>query len=78
MSRERTDNEVLLDYTDLFGPGRAPVRISIKNFKLQARLGPRPGSITRGPANAASRAPTRRAEGYRSLEGRVVRDDLPD
>lgn len=22
MSRERTDNEILLDYTDLFGPGR--------------------------------------------------------
>lgn len=38
MSGERTDNEALLDYTDLFGPGRAPVRISIKNFKLQARL----------------------------------------
>jgi len=24
MSGKRTDNEALLDYTDLFGPGRAP------------------------------------------------------
>jgi hypothetical protein len=39
MSGERTDNEALLDYSDLFGPGRRerPVRIPIKNFKLQAR-----------------------------------------
>lgn len=38
MSGERADNGALLDYTDLFGPGRA-VQISIKNFELQVQPG---------------------------------------
>jgi len=71
MSGERTDNEALLDYSDLFGPGRRerPVRIPIKNFKLQAR--PR---VPRARPDAAVHAVD---AARRDAESRRVRKMLP-